>query len=89
MAIKPTPCPPDPIQLTKLIGDIATNQVADEVDDGKGAESCLTRTHICTINATDGRSRLLIEHRNDGYFIFRTDTYYEYDDRSGIGERWC
>ena len=27
--------PRDPVQLAKLIGDIATGQVVDEVDDGK------------------------------------------------------
>ena len=32
----PTP-PPDPIALAKLIGDIATGQVVDAVDDGKDA----------------------------------------------------
>jgi len=28
--------PRDPVELGKLIGDIATGQVEDEVDDGKG-----------------------------------------------------
>lgn len=37
MAIKRLPRPRDPIQLGKLIGDIATGQVVDEVDDGKDA----------------------------------------------------
>lgn len=35
MATKRTPRPRDPIALAKLIGDIATGQVADTVDDGK------------------------------------------------------
>jgi len=35
MAIKRLPRPRDPIQLAKLIGDIATGQVMDAVDDGK------------------------------------------------------
>jgi len=35
MAIKRIPRPRDPIQLAKLIGDIATGQVVDAVDDGK------------------------------------------------------
>jgi hypothetical protein len=35
MAIKRLPRPRDPIALAKLIGDIATGQVADAVDDGK------------------------------------------------------
>jgi hypothetical protein len=35
MAIKRLPRPRDPIQLGKLIGDILTGQVVDEVDDGK------------------------------------------------------
>ncbi len=37
MAIKRIPRPRDPIQLGKLIGDIATGQVQDTVDDGKNA----------------------------------------------------
>lgn len=37
MATKRIPRPRDPIALAKLIGDIATRQVADEVDDGKDA----------------------------------------------------
>ncbi len=37
MALKRTPRPRDPIQLAKLIGDIATGQVPDVVDDGKDA----------------------------------------------------
>ena len=35
MTMKRTPRPRDPIQLGKLIGDIATGQVPDSVDDGK------------------------------------------------------
>ena len=35
MAIKRLPRPRDPIQLGKLIGDILTGQVVDEVEDGK------------------------------------------------------
>jgi hypothetical protein len=35
MATKRIPRPRDPIQLGKLIGDIATGQVVDGVDDGK------------------------------------------------------
>lgn len=34
MATKRTPRPRDPIALAKLIGDIATGQVADADDDG-------------------------------------------------------
>ena len=37
MATKRLPRPRDPIALAKLIGDIATEQVVDEVDDGKDA----------------------------------------------------
>ncbi len=37
MAMKRTPRPRDPIQLAKFIGDIATGQVPDAVDDGKDA----------------------------------------------------
>ena len=37
MAIKRLPRPRDPIQLGKLIGDIATGLVVDAVDDGKDA----------------------------------------------------
>lgn len=35
MATKRIPRPRDPIALAKLIGDIATGQVTDAVDDGK------------------------------------------------------
>lgn len=37
MAMKRTPRPRDPVQLGKLIVDIATGQVPDAVDDGKDA----------------------------------------------------
>jgi hypothetical protein len=37
MATKRLPRPRDPIALAKLIGDIATGQVVDAVDDGKNA----------------------------------------------------
>ena len=37
MAMKRLPRPRDPIQLAKLIGDIATGQVVDAADDGKDA----------------------------------------------------
>jgi len=39
MAIKRLPRPRDPIQLGKLIGDIATGLVVDAVDDGKDAKA--------------------------------------------------
>jgi hypothetical protein len=35
MAKKPIKRPRDPVRLAKLIGDIATGQVKDEVEDGK------------------------------------------------------
>ena len=35
MAKHPLPRPRDPLQLGKLIADIATGQEVDEVDDGK------------------------------------------------------
>jgi len=37
MATHRLPRPRDPLQLGKLIADIATGQVVDEVDDGKDA----------------------------------------------------
>jgi hypothetical protein len=37
MTMKRTPRPRDPIQLGKLMVDIATGQVPDAVDDGKDA----------------------------------------------------
>jgi hypothetical protein len=37
MATKRLPRPRDPIALAKLIGDIATGQVVDVVEDGKNA----------------------------------------------------
>jgi ubiquinone biosynthesis protein UbiJ len=39
MATKRIPRPRDPLALAKLIGDIATGQVVDAVDDGKGARA--------------------------------------------------
>jgi hypothetical protein len=39
MAMKRTPRPRDPIQLGKLMVDIATGQVPDAVDDGKDASA--------------------------------------------------
>lgn len=41
MAFKRTPRPRDPIQLGKLMVDIATGQVPDAVDDGKDAAAVL------------------------------------------------
>ena len=37
MAVKRLPRPRDPIQLGKLMGDILTGQVKDEIEDGKSA----------------------------------------------------
>ncbi len=37
MAMVPRKRPRDPFQLAKLIGDIATGQVEDRVEDGKNA----------------------------------------------------
>ena len=42
MALRRTPRPRDPIALAKLIGDIATGQVSDTVDDGKDAVAVKT-----------------------------------------------
>jgi hypothetical protein len=39
MAAKRLPRPRDPIALAKLIGDIATGQVVDEVQGGKNQEA--------------------------------------------------
>ncbi len=39
MTQKRTPRPRDPIQLGKLMVDIATGQVPDRVEDGKGARA--------------------------------------------------
>jgi ubiquinone biosynthesis protein UbiJ len=39
MATKRLPRPRDPIALAKLIGDIATGQVEDVVEDGKDARA--------------------------------------------------
>ena len=39
MAIRRLPRPRDPLQLGKLIVDIATGQVVDAVDDGKDASA--------------------------------------------------
>jgi len=42
MTIKRTPRPRDPIQLGKLMVDIATGAVPDGVDDGKDATAAAT-----------------------------------------------
>lgn len=42
MTLKRIPRPRDPIQLGKLIGDIATGQVPDAMDDGKDAGAAET-----------------------------------------------
>lgn len=39
MTVKRLPRPRDPIALAKLIGDIATGQVVDAVEDGKDAKA--------------------------------------------------
>jgi hypothetical protein len=63
MAIKRLPRPRDPLQLGKLIVDIATGQVVDAIDDGKDpAASELGRLG----GAKGGRARanaLTPEHR--------------------------
>ncbi len=43
MATKRLPRPRDPLALAKLIGDIATGQVVDAVDDGKDAAVSASR----------------------------------------------
>jgi hypothetical protein len=43
MATKRLPRPRDPIALAKLIGDIATGQVVDAVEDGKDAAAAMGR----------------------------------------------
>jgi hypothetical protein len=55
MAIKRIPRPRDPLALAKLIGDIATGQVVDAVDDGKneatakaGRRGGIARAHALT-----------------------------------------
>ena len=42
MTMKRTPRPRDPIQLGKLMVDIATGQVPDAVDDGKDEAAAQT-----------------------------------------------
>jgi hypothetical protein len=44
MATKRTPRPRDPIQLGKLMIDIATGAVPDSVDDGKDSAAGVTKT---------------------------------------------
>jgi hypothetical protein len=45
MALKRIHRPRDPVQLAKLIGEIATGQVVDAVDDGKD-DAAVTRGKI-------------------------------------------
>lgn len=53
MTIKRTPRPRDPIQLGKLMVDIATGAVPDGVDDGKDAAAAAK-------GRTGGRSRAAV-----------------------------
>ena len=56
MTVKRIPRPRDPIQLGKLMVDIATGQVVDEVDDGKDEKAASTGREGGLVG---GRSRAL------------------------------
>jgi hypothetical protein len=59
MATKRIPRPRDPLALAKLIGDIATGQVVDAVDDGKdeAAASLGRRGGVARASATSPERR--------------------------------
>jgi hypothetical protein len=70
MTAKRTPRPRDPIALAKLIGDIATGQVPDMVDDGKDAKAAAigrkggaTRAGVMTPQERSEAARLAAEVR--------------------------
>ena len=54
MTVKRTPRPRDPIQLGKLMVDIATGQVPDAVDDGKNP---VTTENARTAGLAGGKAR--------------------------------
>lgn len=62
MAKKPTKRPRDPIQLAKLIGDIATGQIEDNQDDGKNA-AAVARGKLGGIKGGKARSDNLSKER--------------------------
>lgn len=62
MATKRLPRPRDPIQLGKLIVDIATGQVADAKDDGKDA-AAVDRGHKGGIKGGAARANQLDPER--------------------------
>jgi hypothetical protein len=62
MATKRLPRPRDPIQLAKLIGDIATGQVVDAVEDGKD-EMAVARGRMGGDVGGHARARVLTPER--------------------------
>jgi hypothetical protein len=58
MAIKPIKRPRDPFQLAKLIGDIATGQIVDRVEDGKN-EAAVARGKLGGIKGGKSRANKL------------------------------
>jgi hypothetical protein len=63
MAIKRLPRPRDPIALAKLIGDIATGQVVDAVDDGKNTTASGAGRRGGMIGGKQRADRLTAEQR--------------------------
>ena len=65
MALKRTPRPRDPIQLGKLMVDIATGAVPDKVDDGKdaGAVESGRRGAMARVQTLSPQKRSEIAHR--------------------------
>jgi hypothetical protein len=63
MATKRIPRPRDPVSLAKLVGDIATGQVVDAVDDGKD-EAAMERGRLGGNRGGKARAQSLSpEHR--------------------------
>jgi hypothetical protein len=62
MATKRIPRPRDPVALAKLIGDIATGQMVDAVDDGKD-EAAVARGRAGGTSGGAARAALLLGER--------------------------
>jgi hypothetical protein len=65
LATKRLPRPRDPLALAKLIGDIATGQMVDAVDDGRHAAAAELRRKGGTAQSRCDALRLLERQRRD------------------------
>jgi hypothetical protein len=46
-------------------------------------------TEIRSYKAADGRSRLFIRQRDDGFFMYSAETLYEFDQATSPGHEPC